>query len=165
MILTGSTGAFRLSAVFLILMFATVASRPLSTCGVKKLRLAATPNVAVGAQYDSTHVYVTAEDFDHFVASVVATFGGTTSKQAVTTVTPTPSDTISEIVSTPVGMFSVFGYKTSGPLSLWHRTNRLSSERYGYGGSRGSEHRSPRDRHSLLTTRSDEMPSSNFRAG
>ena len=46
---------------------------------------AATPtsNVAVGPQYDTTHVYVAPEDFDRFVASLAATFGGTTSKQGV----------------------------------------------------------------------------------
>jgi len=38
----------------------------------------ATPDLAVGPQYDATHVYVTPEDFDRFVSSVVATFGGTT---------------------------------------------------------------------------------------
>ncbi len=68
----------------------------------------ATPNLAVGPQYDSAHVYVNPEDFDRFVASVTVTFGGTTSKQVVTTVTPTPSSTTSQIISTPVGMFSVF---------------------------------------------------------
>src|SRR5262249_42415279 len=35
----------------------------------------------VGAQYDTTHVYVAPADFDRFVKSFVATFGGTTSKQ------------------------------------------------------------------------------------
>src|SRR5690242_17298259 len=53
--------------------------------------VAATPNMAVGPQYDTAHVYVAPEDFDRFVASLVATFGGTTSKQGVFTVTPTPS--------------------------------------------------------------------------
>ena len=48
---------------------------------------AAEPNVAVGPQYDSTHVYVAPEDFDRFVSSFIATFGGTTSNQVVTTVT------------------------------------------------------------------------------
>ena len=40
----------------------------------------ATPDLSVGPQYDSTHVYVAPEDFDRFVASVLATFGGTASK-------------------------------------------------------------------------------------
>src|SRR5580698_8998158 len=75
-----------------------------------------TPNVAVGPQYDTTHVYVAPEDFDRFVASVVATFGGTTSKHGVFTVTPTPSSTMSQLVLTPVGTLSVFGFKTPIPF-------------------------------------------------
>src|SRR6201995_310184 len=74
-----------------------------------------TPDVTVGAQYDTTHVYVAPEDFDRFVASLVATFGGTTSKQGVFTVTPTPSSTMSQLVLTPVGTLSVFGFKTPIP--------------------------------------------------
>jgi predicted enzyme related to lactoylglutathione lyase len=79
------------------------------------LAAAATPEIAVGPQYDSTHVYVGAADFDRFVASVLATFGGTASKQSVVTVTPTPSTTISQLLLTPVGSLSVFGYKTPIP--------------------------------------------------
>jgi hypothetical protein len=75
----------------------------------------ATSNVAVGAQYDTTHVYVAPSEFDTFVASVVATFGGTTSKKGVFTVTPTPSKTMSQLVLTPVGTFSVFGFETPIP--------------------------------------------------
>jgi hypothetical protein len=75
----------------------------------------ATPNVAVGPQYDSTHVYVAPDDFDRFVASVLATFGGTTTKQVVANVTPTPSSTLSQLILTPVGTISVFGYKTPVP--------------------------------------------------
>jgi hypothetical protein len=76
---------------------------------------AATPEVAVAPQYDTTHVYVAPGDFDRFVASVIATFGGATSKQGVFTVTPTPSSTISQLVLTPVGTLSVFGFKTPVP--------------------------------------------------
>jgi predicted enzyme related to lactoylglutathione lyase len=76
---------------------------------------AATPNVAVGPQYDTTHVYVAPQDFDRFVASLIATFGGTTTKQGVFTVTPTPSSTMSQLVLTPVGSISVFGFKTPIP--------------------------------------------------
>jgi hypothetical protein len=86
---------------------------------------AATPDVAVGPQYDSTHVYVAPEDFDHFVSSVVATFGGAASKQGVTTVTPTPSSTLWQAISTPVGLFSVFGFKTPIPYPF-------GTERTGY---------------------------------
>jgi hypothetical protein len=75
----------------------------------------ATPDVAVGAQYDTTHVYVAPQDFDRFVASLIATFGGTTTKQGVFTVTPTPSSTMSQLVLTPGGSISVFGFKTPIP--------------------------------------------------
>jgi hypothetical protein len=72
-------------------------------------------NVAVAPQYDTTHVYVAPEDFDRFVASLTATFGGTTTKQGVFTVTPTASSTMSQLVLTPVGSVSVFGFKTPIP--------------------------------------------------
>lgn len=74
-----------------------------------------TAGVAVGPQYDTTHVYVSPQDFERFVASMVATFGGTTTKQGVFTVTPTPSSTMSQLVMTPVGTVSVFGFKTPVP--------------------------------------------------
>jgi predicted enzyme related to lactoylglutathione lyase len=85
----------------------------------------ATPSVAVAPQYDTTHVYVAPEDFDRFVASFVSTFGGTTSKQGVFTVTPTPSSTMSQLVLTPVGTVSVFGFKTPIPYPF-------GAERTGY---------------------------------
>jgi hypothetical protein len=81
--------------------------------------------VAVGPQYDTTHVYVAPTEFDRFVASVVATFGGTTSKKGVFTVTPTPSETMSQLVLTPVGTISVFGFETPIPYPF-------GSERTGY---------------------------------
>jgi hypothetical protein len=86
---------------------------------------AATPGVAVAPQYDSTHAYVAPEDFDRFVASLLATFGGTATKLGVFTVTPTPSSTMSQIVLTPVGIFSVFGFKTPIPYPF-------GTERTGY---------------------------------
>jgi hypothetical protein len=73
-------------------------------------------NFAVGAQYDTTHVYVRPEDFDNFVASLLATFGGTKTKQGVFNVTPTPSETMSQLVLTPAGSLSVFGFKTPIPF-------------------------------------------------
>ncbi len=85
----------------------------------------ATSNVAVGPQYDTTHVYVAPGEFDTFVASLVATFGGTTSKRGVFTVTPTPSKTMSQLVLTPVGTISVFGFETPIPYPF-------GSERTGY---------------------------------
>src|SRR5277367_6272141 len=74
-----------------------------------------TASVAVGPQYDTTHVYVAPEEFDSFVASLIATLGGRTSKQGVFTVTPTPSSTMSQLVLTPAGTVSVFGFKTPIP--------------------------------------------------
>jgi hypothetical protein len=84
-----------------------------------------TPAVAVGPQYDTTHVYVAPDDFDRFVASLVTTFGGTTSKKGEFTVTPTPSLTMSQLVLTPVGTLSVFGFKTPIPYPF-------GAERTGY---------------------------------
>jgi predicted enzyme related to lactoylglutathione lyase len=86
---------------------------------------AAAPSIAVGPQYDSTHVYVAPEDLDRFTASLVATFGGTKSQPALFTVTPTPSQTTFEFVFTPVGTFSVFGFKTPIPYPF-------GEERTGY---------------------------------
>ena len=77
--------------------------------------ISSTPDVAVGAQYDTTHVYVAPVDFDRFVSSMLATFGGTTSKKVVTHVTPTPSSTFSQLILTPVGTISAFGFTTPVP--------------------------------------------------
>jgi hypothetical protein len=85
----------------------------------------ATPSFAVGSQYDTTHVYVAPEDFNRLVASLLATFGGTASKKATTTVTPTPSRTMWQAVSTPVGLLSVLGFTTPAPYPF-------GSERTGY---------------------------------
>jgi len=75
----------------------------------------ANPEVAVGPQYDTTHVYVQASDFDRFTDSFVATFGGHKSQQGVFQVTPTSSQTFSQLVFTPAGTLSVFGFKTPIP--------------------------------------------------
>ena len=86
---------------------------------------AAAATVAVGPQYDTTHVYVAPADFDRFVQSLTATFGGSTAKQGVFTVTPTPSETMSQLVLTPAGTVSVFGFKTPVPYPF-------GAERTGY---------------------------------
>jgi predicted enzyme related to lactoylglutathione lyase len=85
----------------------------------------ATPSVAVGPQYDTTHVYVASENLDAFVNSIIATFGGKASQRAVFTVTPTPSKTASQYVQTPAGMLSVFGFQTPIPYPF-------GNERTGY---------------------------------
>ena len=88
-------------------------------------RPAETKGIAVGPQYDTTHVYVAPQDSDRFVASLITTFGGTATKQGVFTVTPTPSSTMSQLVLTPAGTVSVFGFKTPVP-------HPFGSERTGY---------------------------------
>jgi hypothetical protein len=74
-----------------------------------------TSDVAVGPQYDSTHVYVAPADLEAFAASFSATFGGHASKPVVSTVTPTPSSTQFEYIMTPVGTLSTFAYTTPIP--------------------------------------------------
>src|ERR1700686_3498533 len=95
------TRAF-IAAVTVLLVFGYVGPLSFPTPAFAETAKA-TSNVAVGAQYDTTHVYVASSEFDTFVASLVATFGGTTSKKGVFTVTPTPSKTISQLALTPVG--------------------------------------------------------------
>jgi len=75
----------------------------------------ATPMVAVGSQYDTTHVYVAPADVDRFVESFLGTFGGQSTKQGIATVTPTPSSTSTQLLQTPVGTVSLFGFRTPVP--------------------------------------------------
>jgi predicted enzyme related to lactoylglutathione lyase len=84
-----------------------------------------TSHVAVGPQYDTTHVYVAPENVDAFVKAFLGTFGGTSTKQVVVTVTPTPSSTSSQLLQTPVGTVSLFGFTTPVP-------HPFGSERTGY---------------------------------
>jgi predicted enzyme related to lactoylglutathione lyase len=86
---------------------------------------ATTSQIGVGAQYDTTHIYLAPEDVDRFVASFLATFGGQSTKQVVVTVTPTSSSTTSQLLQTPVGTVSVFGFKTPIPYPF-------GAERTGY---------------------------------
>jgi hypothetical protein len=110
--------AFRLAAVA-IMIFCVSA-------GLTETRSAkATPVVAVGAQYDTTHVYVAPDNVDAFVKAFLGTFGGTSTKQVVVTVTPTPSSTSSQLLQTPVGAVSLFGFKTPVPYPF-------GAERTGY---------------------------------
>lgn len=86
---------------------------------------AATPIVAVGAQFDTTHVYVAPGEVDQFIASFLGTFGGQSTKQAIATVTPTPSSTSTQLLQTPVGTVSLFGFRTPVP-------HPFGGERTGY---------------------------------
>jgi hypothetical protein len=86
-------------------------------------------SLAVGPQYDTTHVYIAPEEFDRFSDALVATFGGTKSQAAVINITPTPSETMWQAVFTPVGTFSVFGFKTPIPYPFGiERTGYLVSD-------------------------------------
>lgn len=81
--------------------------------------------VAVGPQYDSTHVYVAPADLDAFVHSFAATFGGQPSKRTVENVLPVPSSTEFQYLWTPVGTLSIFAFQTPIPFPF-------GQERTGY---------------------------------
>ena len=81
--------------------------------------------IAIGPQYDTTHVYVAPSDVNGFVASFLGTFGGLSTKQVIATVTPTPSKTTSQLLQTPVGTVSLFGFLTPIPAPF-------GAERTGY---------------------------------
>ncbi|RWX81851.1 glyoxalase [Neorhizobium lilium] len=83
----------------------------------------ADPAYSVGPQYDTTHVYVAPDDIDQFVKSFTETFGGASTKQVVVTVTPTPSSTSSQLVQTPAGTVSLFGFKTPIPAPFGKERN------------------------------------------
>src|ERR1700754_828544 len=102
-----------------VLTVAVPATSPVTAQG------SATADYSVAPQYDTTHVYVPEAEFDRFVASFVATFGGTTSKQGEFQVTPTQSLTKSQLALTPAGTVSAFGFKTPIPYPF-------GDERTGY---------------------------------
>jgi len=105
----------------LLLSLLVVASNAIS----RNAAPAAASQIGVGAQYDTTHVYVAPEDVERFAASFLATFGGQSTKQVVVTVTPTSSSTTSQLLQTPVGTVSLFGFKTPIPYPF-------GAERTGY---------------------------------
>lgn len=88
-----------------------------------------TPGLAIAPQYDTTHVYVAPGDVDAFVKAFLGTFGGTSTKQITVTVTPTPSSTTSQLLQTPVGTVSLFGFKTPIPYPFGaERTGMLVTD-------------------------------------
>jgi predicted enzyme related to lactoylglutathione lyase len=101
--------------VALVLTLGLAVASPNVSAFAQNAQTAGIVSVAVAPQYDTTHVYVAPEDFNRFVESLIETFGGTTTKQGVFTVTPTESSTMSQLVLTPVGSVSVFGFKTPIP--------------------------------------------------
>jgi len=102
-------------AIAILLTLGMASESPYVQVSAQSAHAAETVNVAVGPQYDTTHVYVAPEDFDRFVASVIATFGGTLAQAGVATVTPTPSSTRMQLILTPAGSLSVFGFTTPIP--------------------------------------------------
>jgi predicted enzyme related to lactoylglutathione lyase len=104
--------------------------RPAALAGVWILLAAAaahadTPDVSVGPQYDTSHVYVAPGDMARFAAAFTATFGGAASKPAITEVTPTSSSTEWQAIQTPAGTISLFGFTTPIPYPF-------GAERTGY---------------------------------
>jgi hypothetical protein len=105
-------------AVLLSLAFACSPARDQSTS-------TSDAGVAVGPQYDSTHVYVAPGDLDAFVNSFAATFGGQPSKRFVTNILPVVGSTEFQYLWTPVGTLSVFAFQTPIPFPF-------GQERTGY---------------------------------
>ena len=113
------------AAVLRLGLFGFVSLTVMGAVQAKESTQAAAPMVAVGSQYDTTHVYVAPGDVDRFANSFIGTFGGQSTKQVVATVTPTPSSTTSQLLQTPVGTVSLFGFKTPIPFPF-------GDERTGY---------------------------------
>ncbi|MCP1510659.1 hypothetical protein OKW09_001757 [Pseudomonas rhodesiae] len=85
--------------------------------------VAATPSVAVAPQYDTSHVYVAPADVDRFAQSFLATFGGKSTPQVVVNVLPVPSSTTSQLLQTPAGTVSLFGFTTPIPHPFGQERN------------------------------------------
>jgi predicted enzyme related to lactoylglutathione lyase len=96
-----------------------------STMGAQQSGTSSAVQIAVAPQYDTTHVYVAPDQVDHFVTAFLGVFGGKSTKQVVATVTPTPISTTSQLLQTPVGTVSLFGFKTPIPAPF-------GGERTGY---------------------------------
>lgn len=104
----------RVAAAAVILLTAACANGPSQPSPVTSPQ-AQQRTQAVGPQYDSVHVYVDPTQFDAFVHSWIETFGGTTSQAVTTHVTPTASTTRSQLILSPVGTLSVFGFLSPIP--------------------------------------------------
>jgi hypothetical protein len=85
----------------------------------------AAAQIAVGPQYDTTHVYLAPADFDAFVNSFIATFGGAALKRTTGNVLPVPSSAQMQYLRTPAGALSIFAFQTPIPFPF-------GQERTGY---------------------------------
>jgi hypothetical protein len=112
-----------------ILLCALCATNGFAAIAVQPPPRAVTTDVAVGPQYDSTHLYVAPDDLEAFVSSFVATFGGHASAPVVSSVTPAPSSTQFQYIMSPVGTLSTFAYQTPIPYPFGlERTGYLVSD-------------------------------------
>jgi predicted enzyme related to lactoylglutathione lyase len=112
---------FRLATFVLPCLLISVASSSFAR-QTKSVRDA---GVAVGPQYDSTHVYVAPGDIESFVDSFSATFSGQPSQRSVTNVLPVPSSAEFQYLWTSAGTLSVFAFQTPIPFPF-------GQERTGY---------------------------------
>jgi hypothetical protein len=123
---TGKARALGIAAIAVVAIGGVAAASSAARGATKSAGpVAASKSVAVAPQYEDTHVYVAPSEVSKFIASWEATFGGTNTAPNVTDVTPTPSTEISELVRSPVGQLSVFGFETGTPYPF-------GQERYGY---------------------------------
>jgi hypothetical protein len=117
------TYVFAVACVAATLVFASL-SLAVPSIGSQSAPTAST-GVAVGPQYDSTHVYVAPADLAAFVKSFTTTFGGQAYNLLVMNVLPVPSSTGFQSVSTPAGILSVFAFQSPIPFPF-------GQERTGY---------------------------------
>ena len=110
---------FRMATMAALVMSASILAP------VNAKEAAPSQGVAVGSQYDTTHVYIAPGDFDTFVNSFTATFGGKPSKRGTFNVLPVPSSTEGQYVWTPAGTLSTFAFLTPIPYPF-------GQERTGY---------------------------------
>ncbi|TQF01636.1 glyoxalase [Kitasatospora acidiphila] len=109
------TKGFARRAIPLVAAIAALTAIPTASMAQASTTPDSHRQLAVGPQYDTTHVYVAPGTEQAFAASWVATFGGSTLGPVATQVTPTPSRTMSELVLSPVGTLSLFDYTTPVP--------------------------------------------------
>src|SRR5216684_3838976 len=115
-------------AIFLTIAF-TSDSQHFGTFA-QTARPAETKGIAVAPQYDTTHVYVSPQDFDRFVASLIATFGGkrtgylvTDMDEAVRAAKATGADVLVAPFDDPIGRDAIIQWPGGVNTQLyWHTT-------------------------------------------
>jgi hypothetical protein len=106
-------------------LLAIAGGDPFTYCAVAAKNEPTAAGVAVGPQYDSTHVYIVPGDFDAFVTAFSATFGGKPSKRIVGNVLPVASSAEFQSLWSEVGLLSIFAFQTPVPFPF-------GQERTGY---------------------------------